>query len=114
VSTVDGTPRGILTYLALRPDKIQTAFNYFTNNVWNKTQKEWSTLCDQVGAQNLEFSIVCDNVVQRLDIRIWAKSSPKTVRDNVCEVKTGFWKDFHEHLDECLPTPLGDQGCILL
>ncbi|MGA7571664.1 MAG: hypothetical protein WCA80_12745 [Candidatus Aquilonibacter sp.] len=105
--------RGVLTYLALKPGEIQTAFNYFSNNVWNKTHQEWSTLCGQVGAHDLDFSIICDNVVQRLDIRIWAQNSPKAVRDKVCEIKSGFWKDFHDNLDKCLPTPLADQACIL-
>jgi len=104
--------RGTPTYLALRPDKIQAAFDYFNNNVWTKTPDQWRTLCAAVDARDLEFSIICDNVVQRLEIKIWA-DDPKSMKDAVCESTNPFWVDFHKNLNEVLPTKLEDQPCIL-
>ena len=96
------------TYLVLKKNKVMATHRFLETAIWSKSVDQLRKLYAQVGAADVEFSIQSHYLL----IGIWA-DDPRDVKDHVCAAASGFWKTFHERMDEFSTRKLADIPCPL-
>ena len=84
----DGIKPGA-TRLVIKNASVQLAFDFLNEMIWQTSDQRLKQLYNEIGAHNLEMTLVGENGVCDLRVKIWAVDPP-AVKDNMVASKDEF------------------------